>query len=82
MADTSQNTPENTDATQPNGQEAIYPGNDSQQTVAEQRGPGAQTRGLDPNAMHLHSAAKGDEDYINGDMHKDDSVQKPEQDKL
>ncbi|UYZ63837.1 hypothetical protein [Hymenobacter weizhouensis] len=31
---------------------------------------------------HLHSAAKGDEDYINGDTGKDDSVQKPEQDKL
>jgi hypothetical protein len=31
---------------------------------------------------HLHSLSKGDEDYINGDPHKDDSVQKPEQDKL
>jgi hypothetical protein len=31
---------------------------------------------------HLHSLSKGDEDYINGDPGKDDSVQKPEQDKL
>jgi|GEM_PF-4688514 len=31
---------------------------------------------------HLHSLAKGDEDYINGDTHKDDSAAKPEQDKL
>jgi hypothetical protein len=31
---------------------------------------------------HLHSLSKGDEDYINGDPHKDDSVPKPEQDKI
>lgn len=71
---------------------------DSQQATSNQRGVGDTSangqRGsqqqTDPEAgitmgdetYHLHSAAKGDEDYINGDMHKDDSVQKPEQDKL
>jgi hypothetical protein len=71
---------------------------DSQQATSNQRGAGDNSangqRGsqqqTDPEAgitmgdetYHLHSLAKGDEDYINGDPHKDDSVQKPEQDKL
>lgn len=63
---------------------------DQARTNPENDSQGNQQRIIDVGAgvqmgdsvNHLHSAAKGDEDYINGDLHKDDSVQKPEQDKV
>jgi hypothetical protein len=79
-------------------QQQPAPQEDSQQATSNQRKDGNTPVGIprpsqqqtDPeagvtmgdNTYHLHSLSKGDEDYINGDMHKDDSAQKPEQDKL
>lgn len=69
----------------------------SQTTVREERGDGTtglvnngsyqlkteqgESAEMGTAPLHLHSAAKGDEDYLNGDDHKQ-VLPKPEQDKL
>ncbi|UOR03689.1 hypothetical protein MUN82_12090 [Hymenobacter aerilatus] len=70
---------------------------DSQQVTSEERGDGTtglvnngsyqlktdqgESAEMGAAPLHLHSAAKGDEDYLNGDDHKQ-VLPKPEQDKL
>ena len=72
-------------------------GTDSQQTLSDERGDGTtglvnngsnqlkndqgESAEMGTAPLHLHSAAKGDEDYLNGDDHKQ-VLPKPEQDKL
>ncbi|MBC6613039.1 hypothetical protein H8B15_19105 [Hymenobacter sp. BT507] len=69
----------------------------SQETVRDERGDGTtglvnngsyqlktdqgESAEMGTAPLHLHSAAKGDEDYLNGDDHKQ-VLPKPEQDKL
>ena len=70
----------------------------SQETISRERGDGteglvnngseqldnASRQGavLGTAPLHLHSAAKGDEDYLNGDDDRENMPSKPEQDKL
>ena len=92
-----QDTPRNPEESTPSDPQIPHD-QSSQQTISRERGDGteglvnngseqldnASRQGivLDTAPLHLHSAAKGDEDYINGDDDREDMPSKPERDKL
>lgn len=93
MAQDPQQNPEESTPINP----AITHDQGSQETVSNERGDGTtglvnngsyqlktdqgESAEMGTAPLHLHSAAKGDEDYLNGDDHKQ-VLPKPEQDKL